>query len=456
MKNRFRLYHKPESIQSRFSILVLDENSEPFLPLMYYYDDQIGRISRSSVTTYLHLLIPFFDWLTDQSSYQGKTIEWKDCTAAIQVAIRDYLISEMKCKVRDKNGIEMVFLTQQSPQSIRMFLSGLKGFYRSMIRLKQYTHPHPLLESNAPLFKELAFSLNGQRSNRPRLPDIAGTENPKEYRKYTDSYFKVVNEEWKPHILDDPELPAKILIAGKLARWSLREEIIRRLLFETGARVSEIIEVTIGDYRARSSIREMNTFSKGSHGRRIKFLAFSHETAILLKRYINGERKGNDRDHLSFDTLPDNAPLFLTTRGTPYTYSSWYPHWKKALLESGLNVNPHKTRHWYVTQMLRTIYETSMSDGETQRRINELIKYMKWESNTTIDTYEHYFDVKRHIVAQDFLFQKMKKDEQVYIKQKRKKCLKQGCQKSKDTTSIISVSNDANDEEIRDLIEGLE
>lgn len=35
--------------------------------------------------------------------------------------------------------------------------------------------------------------------------------------------------------------------------------------------------------------------------------------------------------------MPDNAPLFLTTRGTPYTYSSWYPHWKKALRETSVN-----------------------------------------------------------------------------------------------------------------------
>ena len=68
--------------------------------------------------------------------------------------------------------------------------------------------------------------------------------------------------------------------------------IIARMLFETGARASEIIELTVGDYRQRKSHeRSSITFNKGSHGRKIKFLRFSKDTAKRLFHYIDTERK---------------------------------------------------------------------------------------------------------------------------------------------------------------------
>ena len=107
----------------------------------------------------------------------------------------------------------------------------------------------------------------------------------------TDSYFKLINEEWQPEIIDDPLLYHKVKQAGVQVNWSLREKVIVRMLFETGARASEVIELTIGDYRARKSFEEVSTFNKGSHGRRVKFLRFNKDTTKLLFQYINQERK---------------------------------------------------------------------------------------------------------------------------------------------------------------------
>ena len=36
------------------------------------------------------------------------------------------------------------------------------------------------------------------------MPAISGTEDPLEHRRLTDSYFKIINEEWQPKIIDDP------------------------------------------------------------------------------------------------------------------------------------------------------------------------------------------------------------------------------------------------------------
>ena len=74
------------------------------------------------------------------------------------------------------------------------------------------------------------------------------------------------------------------------------------MLFETGARASEVIELTIGDYRARKSFEEVSTFNKGSHGRRVKFLRFNKDTTKLLFQYINQERKNDPLGRILIST----------------------------------------------------------------------------------------------------------------------------------------------------------
>ena len=99
----------------------------------------------------------------------------------------------------------------------------------------------------------IKVNTEGVRKDKPRMPSEAGTEDAIPHRRLTDSYFKLINEEWQPEIIGDPYLPYQVYQAGKKVNWSLREVVIARMLFETGARASEVIELTIGDYRSRKS-----------------------------------------------------------------------------------------------------------------------------------------------------------------------------------------------------------
>lgn len=56
---------------------------------------------------------------------------------------------------------------------------------------------------------------------------------------------------------------------------------------------------------------------------------------------------------------------------------------------------------------MRYIYETSQAEGEVQRRLQELVEYMKWRSRETLDAYEHYFDAARHAETLDVLHERM-------------------------------------------------
>ncbi|MFD3274026.1 tyrosine-type recombinase/integrase [Paenibacillus dendritiformis] len=123
------------------------------------------------------------------------------------------------------------------------------------------------------------------------MPKAAGTEEALSFRKQTDSYFKIINEDWVPEIIGNWDLPYRIYQLGALKDGELRDEVVTRFMFETGARISEILELTVGDYRKRSDIHELAATNKGSFKRRIKFIRISPETLKLLIKYVNSEHR---------------------------------------------------------------------------------------------------------------------------------------------------------------------
>ncbi|WP_419879511.1 hypothetical protein [Brevibacillus centrosporus] len=227
-------------------------------------------------------------------------------------------------------------------------------------------------------------------------------------------FTRLQGENWIPQIVDDVKLPGIILLGGsRLKRWGLREECITRLLFESGGRVSEVIGLTLGDWYSRGLLREANAFSKGSNGRRVKFLRWNNETSKLLQRYFDTERRKHDpngyrlEDYLKLNHKKKidllSVPLFLTNRGTVYTSKTYREnYWNPACRNAGIDADVHQARHWYVTMSMRTIYETSHTNADVQRRLRELIEYMKWKKGwEMIEVYQHYFDVQRHLEIQD-------------------------------------------------------
>ncbi|PGL70062.1 site-specific integrase [Bacillus sp. AFS055030] len=446
----YQYHYCPKGIESRYELLVFDGEWEPFLPLTDHYHDCIGRIDKSSALSYLKCLLPFFRWLDESSNYQGNRVRWDEPPDAIRVAIEDYLMNEMNCKVREKDTFRFVNRTSKSPNTVNRFLSALKSFYKSLIRLNQYNYSNPLIDSYA-ILDEYKSQTVGVRKDKPRMPSEAGTEDAVTHRRLTDSYFKLINEEWQPEIIDDPYLPSQVYQAGKKVNWSQREMVIARMLFETGARATEVIELTIGDYRSRKSFQEASTFNKGSHGRRVKFLRFSKDTVKLLMRYINKERIQYDVTQCTFEVLPNEAPIFLTELGTPLSYEAWYYHWSRAIEECKIKLNPHKTRHWFVTTRLREIYNISKTEAEIKHRTNELIKYIKWKNADTIKVYEHYFDEEKHRESHDQMLDNMAELEKEYIEQ-----MKYNRKKKTNLTVLESSKVVEIDSELEDFFDGLE
>ena len=289
-------------------------------------------------------------------------------------------------------------------------------FTKSEDESEYYHFNNPLQERLSSLLANLEDELEASEEP-PAMPERSGVVAPRPTwkQRLSDSYFKLEKEEWIPQIIDDPALPALILAGGeRLKHWGDRERCVTRILFESGGRVSEVVGLTLGDWVDRGMLQEANTFSKGSYGRRVKFLRFSNETAKLLRRYFDGERRALDPHFRTLDGYLSLAkdkqvdlhtvPLFLSGQRTPLSAKTYREHaWNPACQAAGIEADIHQSRHWHTTMAFREIYKHGFrDDSTTQQRLRELIEYMKWKSGwEMVEVYQHYFKAIQYADTQD-------------------------------------------------------
>ncbi len=376
----FHAVPRPEGVTSRYSLVVVDGGGRPHLPLTRFYDLALQGLSDGAARTYLNVLLPYFAYLANDDWRHHRGDRWDSSPEAVQQAVRDYLVYQLACKVRWRETYEQVSLTARSPSSVRVFLSALKFFYQVMRRIKCYPYPHPLIDTTTLLLQEVEQEERSSEGTR-RMPQISGVEGPLPQRT-SENYFRL-------------------------------------MAYESGARIGEILQLTVGDWRGRGARQEALACSKGSRGRRIKAIRFSSTTAKMLLQYINTERASLDREHRRLDELDSDDPLFLSRRRKPYSYEAFKPHWYKLCEAIGIDLNIHGLRHWYVTQEMRLIGETTKSAGELKLKQEELVRYMAWRNPDTLKAYEHIFTEMQHADTQDQLHKKWY-EEDLHYEQERK------------------------------------
>ena len=415
----YRFVPRPSGTPHQHPYLVFDTQDRLHFHLTIFGKEAVLQHSESTARTYLYAVLPFFTFLETDIWQQRSGRRWDAAPEVIRQAIDDYLVQYLRCKVREHRfGFQLVSITQGTRSTVRVFLSGLKLFYQVMKQQGYYPFANPLVDPVSTLYTEVEQQMD-RLDEYPRLPAISGVEKPRHKQRLSDSYFKLEGETWIPQVIDDPTLPGKLLTGGQMIGWNLREECVLRILFESGCRVSEAVGLMLGDWTARGLLQEVNAFSKGSHGTRVKFLRFSNDTAKLLRRYFDEERRRYDPEER---TLADyvllaqghqidtnTVPLFLSTRGTPLSAKTFRENfWHPACIAAGIDADIHQSRHWYVTAAVRQIYETAQTEGEVKRRLRELIEYINWKQGwQTMEAYEHYFDATCHADIQDSIHQRM-------------------------------------------------
>ncbi len=448
---------RPQTVEHRHPFLVFDCQDRLHLPLTTFAKEACSRLGPKTPQTYLYAVLPYFTWL-DTDLWQvrmGHT--WNTPPQQVRRSIDDYLVQKLQCQLLpQQQGWKYVAITAGTQSTLRIFLAAMKLFYQVMRERGVYSFANPLVDSmSVTIAAALAHLEQEEREQAPpRMPDQSGVEapRPKPKHRLTDSYYKLEHDEWRPQIIDDSKLPGYILRGGRrlpLKYTRLRDEVVTWLLFETGARISEVCGLMLGDWAVLGTKNRAKAFSKRSAGRRIKTISFAEDTVILLRRYFDEERVRFDphgyqlEDYLLLDKQKQmdlsTIPLFLSSQESQLSPKEYREHyWNPACQAAGIEADVHQARHWHVTREVRDIYETAKNATELEHRLRDLIEYMKWKSEETLAAYEHYFNAQRNADTRDNLQQRMHAATQQYLNERqRSKREKQTPSQTKQGSSAV-------------------
>lgn len=144
-----------------------------------------------------------------------------------------------------------------------------------------------------------------------------------------------------PKTLANEEVTALLNAPDRATVQGLRDAAMLELLYATGLRVSELINVKIDDLVLDAGF--LRTVGKGSKERIVPF-GDSARDAILA--YLEHGRA-------ELDTRHDPA-LFLTSRGRPMTRQAFWMNIVRYARQAGIrqHISPHVLRHSFATHLL--------------------------------------------------------------------------------------------------------
>src|SRR6516165_1041537 len=432
----YKLVHTPKL---GYHYQVVRPDGLPDIPLTFFVNDQKSGLADSSIAIYAREIFLFFTWASADPTSLDNGWSPLGSPDAVRNLIRRYLVVEAKCRLMcrpDQNGLKVTFVKDNGKGTInvRILLAALKRFYESLIASGIYRDVNPLAHEDAARlaaevrrhYRQAVKELEG----RPPMPAVSGVD-PRVGFRLSANYFRLLQKEWIPKTIDDPDFPNAVYRAGKQHGWGLRELCIVRTLFEAGPRISEVLGLTAFDWADSNFTNRFTATNKGSRGVRTKQLVVSMATAKLYRRYFDQEREGrraHDPQGLTLAELAEMAavqrerlttiPLFLTERGTPMTAKLFRDyHWSLALRSAGIDADPHLTRHWFVTNALRHIEKEAKDEAELKRKKQELIEYMKWRTGErTLQVYEHLQREERFLKKLAVIHREMSKREAAFAR----------------------------------------
>jgi integrase len=229
----------------------------------------------------------------------------------IRSLISFFLAVEMKCVVvlgKDKLGFETKRIepTWETSRRLERLFAALRSFYNVLRSKGLYIYENPmegqgardLIADERRRVESEFFQANGRHSMNPE----SGVD-PIRLERMSAAYFRLRGDKWTPFIIDDPLLFNIILSAGEKWGWTLREIGIVRLLFDTGCRIHEACNLTMGDWSHSGFQKELMAISKGSHGRRVKRLFITDRTVKVLQQYVDEQRKELDPERRTLSEM---------------------------------------------------------------------------------------------------------------------------------------------------------
>jgi len=130
--------------------------------------------------------------------------------------------------------------------------------------------------------------------------------------------------------------------------WAPRDQAIVELLYASGARISELIDINLNDIDLRDESVVIKVSGKGGKERFIPVGSFAR---AALQKYLDDQRPTLA---MKSPRTSKNEPLFLNTRGSRLSRQSAWQIIQEAAERANLTVevSPHSLRHSFATHLL--------------------------------------------------------------------------------------------------------
>lgn len=154
---------------------------------------------------------------------------------------------------------------------------------------------------------------------------------------------------------------------------SLRNKVLYSLLYDTGMRISEALNLSVRDIDLNK-----NNFVIFGKGNKERIVFFTDRTKNLLKEYIKEKTKIQIDKEIREKSIRDK--LFVTNLGKPLSISSVESIFDKQRVDFGWqkNFSPHVLRHTYATHLL--------NNGASIRMVQQMLGH---SSLSTTQIYTH-------------------------------------------------------------------
>lgn len=128
---------RPAGTEHQHPYLVFDGQDRLHFHLTVFAKEATAQLNGSTARTYLYAVLPFFQFLDTDHWQQRAGCRWDTMPERVRQAVDDYFVQSLHCKVREhQQGFQLVFITQGTRSTVRVFLSDLKLFYRAMWSLR--------------------------------------------------------------------------------------------------------------------------------------------------------------------------------------------------------------------------------------------------------------------------------------------------------------------------------
>jgi integrase len=397
-----------------YAVIFVNQHGCPIVPLTQWYHLRQHLGPKSTRNTYLTCLQPFLTFLEDRSC------SWNAPPEHLRPMIIAFHRDRLGCQIhpgKDGESIEIIPTrdTPLRPSTLRVLRAALRDFYLVLKDAGLYAFPNPLTsEVLVALKREQTRSL----ANRG-APDHAGIreETREQSRRRPTAFIRHPKDQgWKPEmrkeLADVREGMHKVLDAMlDSKKVSIREKAVLELLQNTGARLHEVVLMTVGGWRNEGMAGQAQVINKGSMGQEVKTIYFAHNPQVVqtLTTYLEQLRPLHDpHEQKRLAEMGNHEAFFLTERGTPYSmkafYFHWYKHYERLRSLCPVPFSPHDIRHLFISEYLIRLKRacqggTNQFDEEGYLQAREAFGslVMGWRSIHTINIYDHSRDGEKSL-----------------------------------------------------------